>query len=336
MKSRTACPSWQKSADFIFLRRGDCIKDSRELSLRLILDTDPGVDDAIAILLALAAPRAEVTGLTTLGGNVPRARATRNALALLQAAGRADIPVARGAARPLTGRYRPSVAFHGPGGLSARLPEPPTPAIRETAVDFLEAQLTAASGGVTVVALGPLTNLARLQRRRPGILEMNAEMNAGLVVMGGAVETRGNVTPRAEFNFFSDPQAAAQILALDIPMTLADLAACRQVGISREQAAGLSSDTLLGQLALRILHGWFARDARRERFEFYDPLAVALALDPGLAAVRRVSLSVGAAPGEHCGETTVAREPGPVSLADKVNAPRFFALLSELLGWRGL
>ena len=314
------------------MRRGASIKDSRELSLRLILDTDPGVDDAIAILLALAAPRAEVTGLTTLGGNVPRARATRNALALLQAAGRADIPVARGAARPLTGRYRPSVAFHGPGGLSARLPEPATPAIRETAVDFLEAQLTAASGGVTVVAPGPLTNLARLQRRRPGILEINAS----LVVMGGAVETRGNVTPRAEFNFYSDPQAAAHILAQDTPMTLADLAACRQVGISREQAAGLSSDTLLSQLALRILHGWFARDAQRERFEFYDPLAVALALDPGLAAVRRVSLSVGTAPGEHWGETTVASEPGPVSLATEVDTPRFFALLSELLGWRGI
>jgi inosine-uridine nucleoside N-ribohydrolase len=104
----------------------------RESGLRLILDTDPGVDDAIAILLALAAPRVDVAGLTTLGGNVPRARATRNALALLQAAGRLDIPVAQGAARPLTGRFRPSVAFHGPGGLSARLPEPASGPVGET------------------------------------------------------------------------------------------------------------------------------------------------------------------------------------------------------------
>ena len=100
-----------------------------ETSQRLIIDTDPGVDDAIAILLALAAPEAEVIGLTAVGGNVPRARATRNALALLQAAGRTDIAVARGAARPrpfdrLRGRFHPSVAFHGPGGLSVRLPEP--------------------------------------------------------------------------------------------------------------------------------------------------------------------------------------------------------------------
>jgi inosine-uridine nucleoside N-ribohydrolase len=304
----------------------------RESGLRLILDTDPGVDDAIAILLALAAPRVDVAGLTTLGGNVPRARATRNALALLQAAGRLDIPVAQGAARPLTGRFRPSVAFHGPGGLSARLPEPASGPVGETAMDFLEAQLDADPGGVTVVALGPLTNLARLERRRPGILARSA----GVVIMGGAVETRGNVSPRAEFNFHSDPLAASQVLDLDIPIMLADLAACRQTGISRAQSDGLESDTPLGRLALRILRGWFARDPERERFEFYDPLAVALALDPGVATVRRAVLAVGIAPGEHWGETTVASEPGPVSVAAEVNAPRFFALLSELLGWRGL
>ena len=300
--------------------------------MRLILDTDPGVDDAIAILLALTSPQADVLGLTTVGGNVSRARATRNALALLQAAGRADVPVARGAARPLTGRYRPSVAFHGPGGLSARLPVPAAQAIDAAAVNFLEAQLSAAPGDVTIVALGPLTNLARLERKRPGILSRSA----GLVIMGGAVETRGNVTPRAEFNIYSDPLAASRVLGLDTPMTLADLAACRQVGISREQAGGLSSDTPLGRLALRMLQGWFARDARRERFEFYDPLAVALALDPGIATARQVSPTVGTAPGEHWSETTVAGEPGPVALAAQVDAPRFFALLGDALGWRGL
>ncbi len=298
----------------------------------MIVDTDPGVDDALAILMALASPQAEVAGLTTLGGNVPRARATRNALALLQAAGRSDIPVAQGAARPLTGRYRPSVAFHGPGGLSVRLPEPAAAAVQQTAVDFLEEKLTGTPGRFTVVALGPLTNLSRLEQRRPGILNRSA----GIAVMGGAVETPGNVTPRAEFNFHSDPLAAAHILGLDTPMMLADLAACRQVGISREQTAALSSDTLLGRLALRIVQGWFARDARRERFEFYDPLAVAMALDPGVATLRRVAVTVGTSPGERWGETTVADEPGPVALAAEVDAPRFFDLLSGLLEWRGL
>ena len=308
------------------------ISANPEPALRLILDTDPGVDDAVAILMALAAPQAEVIGLTTVGGNVPRARATRNALALLQAAGRSDIPVARGAARPRSGRFRPSVAFHGPGGLSARLPEPDTRAIRQMAVDFLYESVESGPGQVTIVALGPLTNLSRLEDRRPGILNRCA----GVVIMGGAVETRGNVTAKAEFNFHSDPLAAAHVMGLGNPATLVDLAACRQTGVSREQAASLSADTPLGRLALRILQGWFARDVHRRRFEFYDPLAVAMALDPGVATVRRVALKVGTSLGEEWGETTIAGEPGAVALAAEVDAPRFFGMLSRLLGWRGL
>ena len=303
-----------------------------EKPLRLILDTDPGVDDAIAILLALAAPQAEVVGLTTVGGNVPRARATRNALALLQAAGRSGIPVARGAARPRSGRFSPSVAFHGPGGLSVRLPNSSTSAASGTAVDFLAESIESSPGRVAVVALGPLTNLSRLENRRPGILNRTA----GVVIMGGAVETRGNVTPKAEFNFHSDPLAAAHFLSLNIPATLVDLAACRQVSISREQAAGLSADTPLGKLALRILQGWFARDEHRQSFEFYDPLAVAIALDPAVATVRRVALNVGTSPGKSWGETTVASEPGPITLASEVDESKFFRLLCGLLGWRGI
>ena len=101
--------------------------------IRLLIDTDPGVDDAIAILMALASSDIEVVGLTTVGGNVALARSTRNALALLQSAGRSDIPVARGASRPLRGRYTYSPQFHGPGGLSRRLPDPANrPVIRKT------------------------------------------------------------------------------------------------------------------------------------------------------------------------------------------------------------
>ncbi len=303
-----------------------------ENRLRLVIDTDPGVDDAIAILLALAAPRVEVVGLTTLGGNVPRARATRNALALLQAAGRSDVPVSQGAARPLSGSYRPSVAFHGPGGLSARLPNPTTAAVEQRAVDFLVEALAGEPGRITLAALGPLTNLSRLERTHPGTLSKTA----GIVVMGGAVETRGNVTARAEFNFHSDPLAASHVLSRDVPIALADLAACRQVGISRERAAALTAETNLGKLALRILMAWFARDSERERFEFYDPLAVAIALDPGVATARVVSLEVGTMPGDHWGETTLAAEQGTVAVAHNVDAPRFFALLRDLLGWKGL
>ena len=303
-----------------------------EPALRLVLDTDPGVDDAIAILLALAAPEAEVVGLTTLGGNVPRARATRNALALLQAAGRAEVPVARGAARPLSGRFHPSVKFHGPGGLSARLPDPSTEPVQQTAVDFLSESIETMPGEVSVVALGPLTNIARLEQLKPGILNRCASV----VVMGGAVGAPGNVSPRAEFNFQSDPLAAAQVMGSGTPIVLADLSACRQVGICREQAMGLSSEGLLGGLALQMLQGWFARDDNRERFEFYDPLAVALALEPAIATTRSMSLTVGTSPDEHWGESTAIDEPGVINLACQIDSSRFFVLLKDLFGWRGL
>lgn len=304
---------------------------NRGTALRLLLDTDPGVDDAIAILMALAAPGAEVVGLTTVGGNVGRARATRNALALLQAAGRAEVPVARGAARPRLGRFRPSVDVHGPGGLSVRLPDPAAGPIGLDAADFMADRLSAEPGGITIVALGPLTNLSLLEERHPGVLGRAA----GIVVMGGAVNARGNVTGRAEFNIYSDPLAAAQILESGYAVGLADLAASRQVAVTRGQAGGLSATGPVGRLALRILQGWFDRDGGRERFEFYDPLAVALALDPAVATVRRMAVRVGTAPGEGWGETLDAGSPGPVSLAEAVDAGRFFGLLSGLLGWRG-
>ena len=290
------------------------------------------MDDAIAILLALAAPQVEVAGLTTVGGNVPRARATRNALALLQAAGRDDIPVAAGAARPRSGRYTPSVAFHGPGGLSVRLPDSARSPVSESAVDFLARKIGSGNGEVSVAALGPLTNLSRLQDSHPGIL---GEAHR-VAVMGGAVETRGNVTPRAEFNFHSDPLAAAQVLGSGLAIELAELAACRQVGISREQAETLTAETELGALALNVLNGWFRRDLGRQRFEFYDPLAVAMLLDPGVATRRMLTLGVGTERGEGWGETTVLAEPGPVALADRVDARRFLSLLENVLGWRGM
>ena len=250
--------------------------------VRLIIDTDSGVDDAVAILMALTAPGAEAVGLTTVGGNVSLARATRNALALLQAAGRPEIPVARGAARPLRGRPSPSVAFHGPGGLSVRLPNPAIRLVSQSAVDFMADRLSRHPMGITLVALGPLTNLARLLQRRPGALDLAHR----IVVIGGAVYTPGNVTPKAEFNFHSDPMAADMVLSSGLPITLADLAACRQVAINRPEALQLKSTHPLGQLALRLIQNWFHRDPTRQTFEFYDPLALALALEPGLASVR--------------------------------------------------
>ncbi len=295
---------------------------------RLIIDTDPGVDDAIAILMALAAPQVEVVGLTTVGGNVSLAQGTRNALSLLEYAGAGGIPVARGASRPRRGKYRYSHEFHGRTGLTRRMPAPSIRAGGEPAVEFMARRLEQQPGEIDLVALGPLTNLARLHRRYPGALAKGRSVT----VMGGAVGVPGNVTPHAEFNFCSDPVAAQEVLETGVPMTLVDLGACRQVWMSREDAAASQGEGPLGRLSAEILQGWFEQDPRRERFEFYDPLTVAAIIDPAVVRVRPVTLEVDTGDSEQLGESRVVGEGGPVSVADLVDAPRFFMLLERLLG----
>ena len=297
---------------------------------RIIIDTDPGVDDAIAILMALACPSFEIVGLTTVGGNVPLARGTRNALALLEYAGREDIPVAAGSARPYRGRFRYSYRFHTPTGIGRRLPDPKTRPVDIGAVEFLAGALDHAPGGLTIIALGPLTNLALLLERRPESLE---RLNS-LVVMGGAVDVPGNATASAEFNIHSDAYAANLVLSRVSSITLVELGACRQAAITREDAGTLRSNDRLGRLALQILANWFARDEGRRRFEFYDPLTVAAAIDPEVMTVRKTGLRVELEASELFG-ATLAHEGNPeVAVSSEVDTARFFGLLARFLELR--
>ena len=297
--------------------------------LKVIIDTDPGVDDAIAILMALAWPGVEVLGLTTVGGNVPLARATRNSLALLEYAGRTDIPVASGSARPISSSFGYAYAVHGVSGLTRRLPRPKTTPVDMNAVDFLAARLRGLPGQITLIALGPLTNLAWLTLRHPGVLEQTAH----LVVMGGAVNTPGNVTPYAEFNFYSDPEAAGMVLSSGVPVTLVDLAVCRRVGIDRQGAEGLATRTRLGRLAAQLLANWFRRDPQRDQFEFYDPLALAVALEPSLASTYQAAIRVEVTDPDRRGESLVTGLGGPVEVAQQVDKQRFFDLMEQTLGF---
>ena len=210
--------------------------------------------------LKINLPIVELVGITTVGGNVTVARSTRNTLALLDYAGREEVPVAQGAAKPLQGRYGYSHKFHGNSGLSRRLPNPTSRPVDEPALDFLEEKLLAQPGEINLVALGPLTNLALLHIRNPDALKQAASV----VVMGGSVQGRGNVTPYAEFNFYSDPVAANTVLRSGVQLTLVDLWACRQVYISKNEANYLRSSTRNGNLATQILINWFAKDAERE------------------------------------------------------------------------
>ena len=302
------------------------------LGLRLIIDTDPGVDDAIAILMVLTSPSLEVMGLTTVGGNVPLARATRNALALLDYAERSDVPVARGSARPSHGRFGYSYAVHGASGLTRRLPRPKTRPVDARAVDFLATLLRKHPGQITLVALGPLTNLAWLCLRHPGSLEQASS----LVIMGGTANVPGNVTRFAEFNFYSDPEAARLVLSSGVPLTLAGLGACRQVGIGRQEAGQLRARSLLGRLAVQLITNWFRRQPQRERFEFYDPSALAAAVDPEIVTTYQASLTVETGDPVRLGSSLVTAPSGPAAVAHQVDERRFFRLLSELLKLAGL
>ena len=297
---------------------------------KLTIDTDPGTDDAIALLMALGAQRAgqvEIVGVTTVGGNASLARTTRNALAILEYGERPDIPVAKGASRPLSGRYPYSYRVHGSGGLTVRLPRPALQVRPEPAAELLRAGLESSDEGITLVALGPLTNVARFLRTHPQAARGLAE----LVVMGGAVAVPGNVTPHAEFNFYSDRRAAKEVLSSGLPVTLVDLKACQDAVVEREVADGLLRGGPGARLAGRILDNWFRRHPEYEEYHLYDPLATAAALEPGILETRRSHIVVDPGPGDRAGETTCADDDGSVAMPISVDVQRFREVLHDTL-----
>src|SRR5215469_16178453 len=176
---------------------------------RIILDTDPGIDDALALFLALASPEVQLEAITTVSGNVDVHKTTRNALALLELAGRTDIPVARGCAEPLVRQVVSAAHVHGDNGLGGVvLPEPHTRPVSQHAIEVIIEKILAAPGEITLVPIGPLTNIALALRTEPRLAEQVREV----VIMGGALLVPGNVTAAAEFNIYADPHAAHMVL----------------------------------------------------------------------------------------------------------------------------
>ena len=256
---------------------------------KLILDVDTGIDDAMAILLAVGAPGVQVLGLSTVCGNVRLTQATRNALQVLELAGRSDIGVYEGAERPLVRQPVHAGEVHGESGLGqAVLPDP----AREPAgdgVDFLVDSLAAQEGALTVVALGPLTNLALAERRRSGLLRRARK----IVAMGGAVRVPGNITAAAEFNFYADPEAAQQVLQAGADLLLVALDATDKVGLDRGDLAPHQGPW--GRFCRDAAETAIAFEERRtgfRGFHLHDPTAVALALAPHLGQVETVWLDV--------------------------------------------
>lgn len=294
--------------------------------MRSFIDTDPGLDDALAILAALAGPELAVAGLTTVAGNLGLEVTTRNARRLAALAGWPQLPVVRGAARPLARAPRAAADIHGPEGLgSVALPEPPGPETPGFAPDWLAAALMASAEPAQVLALGPLTNLALLLRDHPAA----AGRIARIVAMGGALEEPGNVGPRAEFNFASDPEAAAAVLGAGVPVVLVPLDVTRRVRAERAILAPRPGDGPRAAAARAILSAYFPAGDPVSR-PLHDPCVTAFALAPGLFRGRRRALSVETA-GPDAG-ALLEGGTGAAEVLTGVDASAVAALLAARLG----
>lgn len=275
---------------------------------KLIIDTDPGVDDAMAIHLAFAHPDIDLIGLTSIFGNVHVEKATRNALALAEMAG-ARIPVAEGAAAPLVQPLQPPAYFvHGDEGFGT-LPAfaPNTAPDPRPADQFLVDTINAHPGEVTLCPIGPLTNVALALRRDPSIAKKVKEV----VIMGGAVETPGNVTPHAEANIWNDPHAAAEVFAADWPMTLVGLDVTEAVRCTPEDFAALAAAApkiggFLNQ-AVQFYFEWHKKKPHYAHGPFegcfmHDPSAVLACVEPDMFRFRDAPIRV-ETEGEQIGRT---------------------------------
>ncbi|MBI3126690.1 MAG: nucleoside hydrolase [Candidatus Tectomicrobia bacterium] len=317
----------------------------------VVIDCDPGVDDALALALALASPELEVLAITAVRGNVPAGAAFRNARRLVGwlgghlPAARALPPVHPGGSRPLgKGRvdWKASAAIHGPEGLGRLFSgarRPPRPAGRpgEGAEEALLAHARAWGRRLTVVALGPLTNLARVHRRDPSALPGVGR----IVLMGGAARMPGNVTPAAEFNVHCDPEAAEAVFASGARVTMVGLDVTRRAFLPSRMLAGGGSF----RRALRDLTGIYAgfslRRRGRDGVTLHDPLALAAAIRPGLLGCERLPVRVECGRGPARGMTVVDLRPeaprGNVEVALDVDERGFLRFFLERLrsyhGW---
>ncbi len=252
---------------------------------KIVLDCDPGHDDAFAIVLAAGSPAVELLAITTVAGNQTIDKTTRNACVMCTLLGLADTPVVAGCDRPLVRALRTASAYHGPSGLDG--PAPVEPTVEPTpghAVDRIVDAVTASPGEVTLVATGPLTNVAMALRREPAIAELAREV----VIMGGAY-TRGNVTPAAEFNIYVDPEAARAVFEAPWRLTMMGLDLTHQATFGTAEEERLQEiDGALSRFLLELMR--YYRNAYRSRAGMadppvHDPCAVAYVIEPTLFEV---------------------------------------------------
>lgn len=306
---------------------------------KIIIDTDPGQDDAVAILLALASPdEIDLLGLTCVAGNVPLPLTARNARIVCELANRPDVPVFAGCDRPMGRALVTAEHVHGKSGLDGpALPDPTMPLQDAHAVDFLIDTLRReAPGTVTLVPIGPLTNIATAFTRAPDIVGRVHE----IVLMGGAYFQVGNITPAAEFNIHVDPQAAAIVFRAGAPITVMPLDVTHRALVTRPRNDAFRALGNAVGVAVAEMTDFFERfDLEKygsDGAPLHDPCTIAYLLEPALFTGRHVNVEIETASELTMGMTVAdwwrvtGRAPNAMFMGD-VNADRFFTLLTERL-----
>jgi inosine-uridine nucleoside N-ribohydrolase len=269
----------------------------------IILDCDPGHDDAIAILLALASPEIELVAVTTVSGNQTLDKTTANALRVLEFAGRGDIPVHAGADRPFIREREVAAHVHGESGLDGpELPPPSGTAREQHAVDLIAQEIRARDGRLTLVPTGPLTNIGLLLSLHP---DARPER---IVLMGGSVG-EGNRTPAAEFNIWADPEAAQRVFSAGLDTTMVGLDVTHRALITDEHTERLRSSGRTGSMVAQLMD-FYARFHRARYPELdgspmHDPVCIAHLARPGLLTARDAFVEVDCTTGPSWGRTNV-------------------------------
>ena len=261
---------------------------------KIIIDTDPGQDDAGAIMLAAASPELEVLALTAVAGNVPLALTSRNARLILDICGRSDIPVYAGADKPLARELVTAEEVHGKTGIDGvDIYEPPVPLAEGHAVDFIiEAIRREEPGAITLCPLGPLTNIAMALERAPDI----AARIAGIVLMGGGFFEGGNITPAAEFNIYVDPEAAKIVFGSGVPIAMMPLDVTHKVltradRIARLRAGGGKAAAVMADM-LEYFERFDEKKYGTDGGPLHDPTVIAYLLEPELFGGRDCNVEI--------------------------------------------
>lgn len=294
----------------------------------LIIDCDPGVDDAVALFLAFAAPELEVLAVTTVGGNVPGAKTQRNARIMRQIAGREDVPVFGGAERPLKRPPAGAGVFHGAEGLGDLEPFEPTGIVGDgpAANAIVDLVMSRPEGSVAIAVLGPMTNLALAMRRERRL----AERLGPVAVMGGARSEGGNVTASAEFNIWADPDAAAVVFGSGCQVVAFGLDATHQVRATEDRIAAIEAvDSEPARTAAAMMR--FSQRVEREvvgwdSAPLHDPCPVAWLIQPDLFTLKPCRIEVETGSDLTRGHTAVEFR------VDPATAPHRWAVAADAQG----